>query len=75
MASHQLRINKKSLDIVGGVHVGRGNLDVVTGDFETVFRWAAVETEEAMPLIFHSLGRFLPNVHKKSDHGWRALAR
>ena len=70
-----LRINKKSLDIVGGVHVGRGNLDVGTGDFGTVFRWAAVETEEAMPLIFFSLGRFLPNVHKKSDLGWRALAR
>ena len=61
--------------IVGGLHVGRDNLDVGTGDFETVFRWAAVETEEAMPLIFQSLGGFLLNVHKKSDLGWRALAR
>ena len=42
-----LRINKKSLDIVGGVHVGKDNLDVGAGDRGTVFRWAAVETEEA----------------------------
>ena len=42
-----LRINKKNLDIVGGVHVGKENLDVGAGDRGTVFRWAAVETEEA----------------------------
>ena len=28
-----------------------------------------------MPPIFQSLGRFLFNVHKKSDLGWRALTR
>ena len=28
-----------------------------------------------MPLIFLSLGGYLPNVHKKSHLGWRALTR
>ena len=49
-------INKKILDVVGGVHVGKDDLDVGAGDPGTVFRWAAVETEEAMPLILTSLG-------------------
>ena len=65
LASHQ----QESLDIVGGVHVGRDNLDVGTGDFETVFRWAAVETEEAMPPIFHSLDRFFPTSTRRATSG------
>ena len=44
------RIYKQSPDIVGGVHVGKDDLDVGAGDQDIMFGYVSVETEDCMPL-------------------------
>merc|ERR1719213_118481 len=67
-----VRINKQSPDIVGGVHVGKDELDVGAGDQGIMFGYASDETEDCMPLthlIATRLGKKLTDV-RKSGHLW-----
>ena len=43
-----VRINKPSLDIAGGVHVGKDDFNVDARDQDIMFGYASDETEEAM---------------------------
>merc|ERR1719240_2331471 len=67
-----VRINKQSPDIAGGVHVGKDDMDVGAGDQGIMFGYASDETEDCMPLT-HSmatrLGKKLTDV-RKSGHLW-----
>merc|ERR1712182_151148 len=69
----QVRINKQSPDIAGGVHVGKEDLDVGAGDQGIMFGYASDETEDCMP-ITHSvatkLGKTLTDVRKDGSLWW-----
>merc|ERR1712072_836796 len=67
-----VRINKRSPDIAGGVHVGKEEMDVGAGDQGIMFGYATDETEDCMPLthsIATRLGKKLTDV-RKSGHLW-----
>merc|ERR1711935_468666 len=68
-----VRINKQSPDIAGGVHVGKGEMDVGAGDQGIMFGYAGDETEDCMPLT-HSmatrLGKTLTDVRKNGLLWW-----
>merc|ERR1739848_821337 len=67
-----VRINKQSPDIMGGVHVGKSDLDVGAGDQGIMFGYATDETEDCMPLthaVATRLGKKLTDV-RKSGHLW-----
>merc|ERR1739847_18152 len=68
-----VRINKRSPDIAGGVHVGKEDLDVGAGDQGIMFGYASDETEDCMPLT-HSmatrLGKKLTDVRKSGKLWW-----
>merc|ERR1712139_445636 len=69
----QVRINKQSPDIAGGVHVGKDDLDVGAGDQGIMFGYASDETLDFMPLT-HSmatrLGKTLTDVRKSGELWW-----
>merc|ERR1711886_22096 len=68
----QVRINKQSPDIAGGVHVARDEMDVGAGDQGIMFGYATDETEVCMPLthlLATLLGKKLTDV-RKSGHLW-----
>merc|ERR1719240_2124119 len=67
-----VRINKQSPDIAGGVHVGKSELEVGAGDQGIMFGYASDETEDCMPLthlLATRLGKKLTDV-RKSGHLW-----
>merc|ERR1739848_865704 len=68
-----VRINKRSPDIAGGVHVGKEDMDVGAGDQGIMFGYASDETEDCMPLT-HSmatrLGKTLTDVRKSGECWW-----
>merc|ERR1712048_1004835 len=68
-----VRINKQNPDNAGGVHVGKDELDVGSGDQGIMFGYASDDTEDCMPLS-HSmvtrLGKKLTDV-RKSGKLWR----
>merc|ERR1711985_146402 len=69
----QVRINKQSPDIAGGVHVGKDDLDVGAGDQGIMFGYASDETEDCMPLthlIATRLGKKLTDVRKDGSLWW-----
>merc|ERR1711939_1040274 len=69
----QVRINKQSPDIAGGVHVGKSDLDVGAGDQGIMFGYASDETECCMPLthlMATKLGKQLTDVRKDGSLWW-----
>jgi len=69
----QVRINKQSPDIAGGVHVGKSDLDVGAGDQGIMFGYASDETESCMPLthlMATKLGKVLTDVRKDGSLWW-----
>jgi S-adenosylmethionine synthetase len=69
----QVRINKQSPDISGGVWVGKSDLDVGAGDQGIMFGYASDETECCMPLthLFATkLGKKLTDVRKDGSLWW-----
>merc|ERR1712023_589712 len=68
-----VRINKQSPDIAGGVHVGKGDMDVGAGDQGIMFGYASDETEDCLPST-HSmatkLGKKLTDVRKSGELWW-----
>jgi len=69
----QVRINKQSPDIAGGVHVGKSDLDVGAGDQGIMFGYASDETECCMPLthlMATKLGKKLTDVRKDGSLWW-----
>merc|ERR1711988_1127268 len=58
---------------MGGVHVGKEDLDVGAGDQGIMFGYASAETEDCMPLT-HSLatrlGKKLTDVRKSGELWW-----
>ena len=68
-----VRINKQSPDIAGGVHVGKGDLDIGAGDQGIMFGYASDETESCMPLthlMATKLGKQLTDVRKDGSLWW-----
>ena len=61
-----VRINKQSLDIAGGLHVGKDDLDVGAGDQGIMFWYASHETEDAMTHVGET------ETHHSSDDRIRA---
>jgi len=69
----QVRINKQSPDIAGGVHVGKSDLDVGAGDQGIMFGYASDETSSCMPLthlMATRLGKVLTEVRKDGSLWW-----
>merc|ERR1712159_870879 len=69
----QVRINKQSPDIAGGVHVGKDEMDVGACDQGIMFGYASDETEVCMPLtilIATRLGKKLTDVRKDGSLWW-----
>lgn len=69
----QIRINKQSPDIAGGVHVGKSEMDVGAGDQGIMFGYASDETEDCMPLthlMATRLGKVLTDVRKSGLLWW-----
>merc|ERR1712232_196237 len=69
----QVRINKQSPDIAGGVHVGKDDLDVGAGDQGIMFGYATDETADCMPLthsVATKLGKKLTDVRKSGELWW-----
>merc|ERR1719240_1840314 len=68
-----VRINKQSPDIAGGVHVGKSELEVGAGDQGIMFGYASDETEDCMPLthlVATRLGKKLMDVRKDGSLWW-----
>merc|ERR1712021_142274 len=68
-----VRINKQSPNIAGGVHIGKGDMDVGAGDQGIMFGYASDETECHMPLthlLANKLGKQLTDVRKDGTLWW-----
>jgi len=69
----QVRVNKQSPDIAGGVHVGKSEMDVGAGDQGLMFGYASDETKSTMPLTHYMatrLGKTLTDVRKSGLLWW-----
>jgi len=69
----QVRVNKQSPDIAGGVHVGKSEMDVGAGDQGLMFGYASDETKSTMPLTHYMatrLGKTLTEVRKSGLLWW-----
>jgi S-adenosylmethionine synthetase len=69
----QVRINKQSPDIAGGVHIGKSEMDVGAGDQGLMFGYASDETKSTMPLTHYMatrLGKTLTEVRKNGKLWW-----
>jgi len=69
----QIRVNKQSPDIAGGVHIGKSEIDVGAGDQGLMFGYASDETKSTMPLTHFMatrLGKTLTEVRKSGLLWW-----
>jgi S-adenosylmethionine synthetase len=62
-------IEEQSVDIAGGVHVGRSEEDVGAGDQGLMFGYATDETEEMMPLTHHFATRLVQKLSEVRNNG------
>ena len=68
-----VRINKQSPDIAGGVHIGKGDLDIGAGDQGIMFGYATDETEDCTPLthsVATKLGKKFTDGRKSGNRWW-----
>ena len=66
-------INKQSLDITGGVHVSKDEMDIGAGDQGIMFGYASDETANCMPLTHTfatQLGEKSTDVRKDGSLWW-----